>query len=105
MILYVYISSQRKHGDARGGPFLAVHLRRADFVQVRKKDVPSLKHAAEQLKELAQKHNLKKIFVATDAPKEGKNYVISFEMLTLQQLCDRKTYNNQKLKFFCICYF
>ncbi|GFN98351.1 GDP-fucose protein o-fucosyltransferase 2 [Plakobranchus ocellatus] len=56
------------HGDALGGPYLAVHLRRADFVRVREKDVPSIKHAAKQLKELARKHNLKKIFVATDAP-------------------------------------
>ncbi|GFR71850.1 GDP-fucose protein O-fucosyltransferase 2 [Elysia marginata] len=59
---------KRKHGDALGGPYLAVHLRRADFVRVREKDVPSLKFAAKQLKDLAEKHSLNKIFVATDAP-------------------------------------
>ncbi|RUS69404.1 hypothetical protein EGW08_022835, partial [Elysia chlorotica] len=64
---------KRNHGDARGGPYLAVHLRRADFVQVRKADIPSLKHAAKQLRDLAQEHNLQRIYVATDAPKEEYN--------------------------------
>lgn len=80
---------KRQHGDALGGPYLAVHLRRADFVRVREKDVPSLKYAAKQLKELARKHDLKKIFVATDAPKEEykllKGYIgEDFEVLKFE---------------------
>ncbi|PVD37980.1 hypothetical protein C0Q70_00582 [Pomacea canaliculata] len=75
---------KRKHGEAKGGPYLAVHLRRADFVQVRGQDVPSLKHAAKQLKSLLKKHKLTKVFVATDAPEqeymELKVYLEDFEV-------------------------
>ncbi|XP_055876927.1 GDP-fucose protein O-fucosyltransferase 2-like [Biomphalaria glabrata] len=61
---------KRKPGDAIGGPYLAVHLRRADFAKVREKDVPSIKHAAKQLKKMCKKMELQKIFVATDATSE-----------------------------------
>ncbi|KAK8760247.1 hypothetical protein V5799_028485 [Amblyomma americanum] len=52
---------------ALGGPYLAVHLRRQDYVNSRPKDVPDLKWAAEQIHTLLQKRGLKKVFVATDA--------------------------------------
>ena len=51
---------------------MAVHLRRNDFVQARGKEVPSLKKAAEQIKQLLKKHNLTSTFIATDAPYEGE---------------------------------
>ncbi|ESO95617.1 hypothetical protein LOTGIDRAFT_180660 [Lottia gigantea] len=60
---------KRKHGEAKGGPYLAVHLRRKDFLRTNH-NVPSLKHAAKQIKHLMDKHDLSKLFVATDAPKE-----------------------------------
>lgn len=70
---------KRNHGDARGGPYIAVHLRRADFARVREKDVPSLKYAAKQIKKFSKKLELKNIFIATDAPleeyKELKKYL------------------------------
>ncbi|CAL1548035.1 unnamed protein product [Lymnaea stagnalis] len=68
-----WINMKRNHGDARGGAYLAVHLRRADFAKVREKDVPSLKYAAKQIKKLSKQQELKHIFVATDAPLEEYN--------------------------------
>ncbi|XP_075748524.1 O-fucosyltransferase 2 isoform X3 [Rhipicephalus microplus] len=57
-------------GHTLGGPYLAVHLRRQDYVKSRPKDVPDLKWAAEQIKVLLEKQGLKKVFVATDAGDE-----------------------------------
>lgn len=66
------VFTQRKHGDAKGGPYMAAHLRRADFLHARPNDVPSLEHTANQLKAVLDKQKLKTIFIATDAPKEGR---------------------------------
>ncbi|XP_077864434.1 GDP-fucose protein O-fucosyltransferase 2-like isoform X2 [Saccoglossus kowalevskii] len=76
-------------GSAIGGPYMAVHLRRKDFVHSHKKDVPSLKEAAKQIKKVLKKEKLDKLFVATDAPKveldelkklmKGKATVYNFE--------------------------
>ncbi|XP_078536684.1 GDP-fucose protein O-fucosyltransferase 2 [Lissotriton helveticus] len=56
-----------KLGSAIGGPYLGVHLRRKDFIWGHRTDVPSLQGAAKTIKALLEKHNLKKVFVATDA--------------------------------------
>lgn len=66
------VFTQRKHGDAKGGPYVAAHLRRADFLHARPNDVPSLEHTANQLKAVLDRQKLKTIFIATDAPKEGR---------------------------------
>ena len=57
----------QRSGD-RGGPFACVHLRRKDFVRSRGDHIPSLKGAADQLQRKMNAHNLKVLFVATDAP-------------------------------------
>lgn len=57
-----------KRGAAVGGPYIAVHLRRKDFVRARGDEVPSLKKAAQQIKKLLQNENLTSVFIATDAP-------------------------------------
>ena len=62
---------QRKHGDAVGGPYVGVHLRRMDYLYAREGQLPSLKGAAKQVKKILKKYDLKKVFVATDAPAEG----------------------------------
>ncbi|KAK7089096.1 GDP-fucose protein O-fucosyltransferase 2-like [Littorina saxatilis] len=61
---------KRKHGEAKGGPYVAAHLRRADFLYARPKDVPSLENTAKQLKAVLKKQKLKTLFIATDAPKD-----------------------------------
>lgn len=67
-----FLFPQRKHGEAKGGPYVAAHLRRADFLYARPKDVPSLENTAKQLKAVLKKQKLKTLFIATDAPKDGK---------------------------------
>lgn len=69
----LYISQcQKKPGDAKGGPYIGVHLRRKDYVRAHAKQVPSLKYAAEQIEKILQTYKLKKVFIATDAPTDGK---------------------------------
>ena len=67
----LYNYKQRKHGDAKGGPYLAVHLRRRDFLYAHKEDVPSLKETAAQIEKALKENKLKTVFIATDAPTEG----------------------------------
>lgn len=55
-----------RRGTAVGGPFLAVHLRRQDYLSSRPKDVPDLRWAAEQIQALLDRLKLTKVFVATD---------------------------------------
>ncbi|XP_037775793.1 GDP-fucose protein O-fucosyltransferase 2-like [Penaeus monodon] len=59
-----------KHGTAVGGPYLSVHLRRRDFIYARGDEIPSLKKAAKQMKELLQAKELQDVYIATDAPLE-----------------------------------
>lgn len=66
-----YAFVKRKHGIGIGGPYVAVHLRRRDFLYSHKEEIPSLKGAAEQIEKALLRHNLTAVFVATDAPDEG----------------------------------
>lgn len=71
-----------------GGPYLAVHLRRKDFLWGRSREVPDLKFAAEQLTEILEQLELKTVFVATDAPKpefaELKTHLYKFKVLRFE---------------------
>lgn len=58
---------KRHHGQALGGPYLSVHLRRRDYVRARPKQVPSLTHAARQICHHLSRLNLSVVFVSTDA--------------------------------------
>lgn len=71
MCVCVCVFVKRKHGIAIGGPYVAVHLRRRDFLYSHKEEVPSLKGAALQIERALLQHNLTRAFVATDAPDEG----------------------------------
>ena len=64
--------NKKKEGSALGGPYLAVHLRRADFLYARKDFVPSLDGAVKQIKTIMEKEKLDKVFLATDALEHGK---------------------------------
>ncbi|NXT79125.1 OFUT2 fucosyltransferase, partial [Zapornia atra] len=59
-----------KMGTALGGPYLGVHLRRRDFVWGHREDVPSLQGAVQKIRSLLETHQLRKVFVATDAVEE-----------------------------------
>ncbi|KAL8561615.1 hypothetical protein ACOMHN_001347 [Nucella lapillus] len=61
---------RRKHGEAEGGPYVAAHLRRADFLYARPDDVPSIQSTANQLKAVMDQQEVTSLFIASDAPKE-----------------------------------
>lgn len=54
-----------------GGDYICGHLRRQDFLYGRPSDVPSLRHAAKQLKRIAQATNITHVFIASDGTGEG----------------------------------
>jgi len=62
---------KKKHGDAVGGPYIAVHLRRRDFLYSHQEDIPSLQGAVRQIIQALTNHSLSTVFIATDAPKSG----------------------------------
>lgn len=68
--LEVWTNMKRNHGDAKGGPYIALHFRRKDYLYAHGKEVPSLENAAKQVLKYLKKYNLKKLFLATDAPNE-----------------------------------
>ncbi|XP_075217379.1 O-fucosyltransferase 2 [Lycorma delicatula] len=69
---------------AVGGPYLAVHLRRRDFLWGRPRDTPSIKGAVKQIKNKLVELDLDTVFVATDAPEEEyvelKSYLVGFKV-------------------------
>lgn len=67
-----WTKNQKKEGSAKGGPYLAVHLRRADFLYAHADKVPSLDNTIKQIKEILEKQNLNMVFLATDADQEGE---------------------------------
>ncbi|XP_012289250.1 GDP-fucose protein O-fucosyltransferase 2 isoform X2 [Orussus abietinus] len=60
-------TKEKGERNALGGPYLAVHLRRRDFLIGRSKFIPTIPHAAVQLKEIMVRLGLNVTFVATDA--------------------------------------
>ena len=67
-----WTKNHKEEGSATGGPYLAVHLRRTDFLYAHPDGVPSLDNAIKQIKEILDKQKLDKVFLATDADKEGE---------------------------------
>ncbi|KAK7939644.1 hypothetical protein WMY93_002970 [Mugilogobius chulae] len=65
-----WMRMKTKLGTAFGGPYLAVHLRRKDFIWGHREDVPSLKGAVKRIYSLMKKLKLDKVFIATDADEE-----------------------------------
>ena len=73
-----------KSGSARGGPYLAVHLRRRDFVSSRAATVPSLETAARAISAALKRLGLDTVYLATDAPaKEVRRLQELLEPFTL----------------------
>lgn len=76
--LDVWTQMKRKHGDAKGGPYVAIHLRRKDYLYSHSKEVPSLENAAKVTKSYLKKYKLKKVYIATDA---SGNDVVAFQKM------------------------
>ncbi|CAF0818830.1 unnamed protein product [Rotaria sordida] len=64
---------KRHHGQAIGGPYLGIHLRRLDYVKARPGHVPSLEHAARQICYHLNRLNLSLVFIATDTDENEIN--------------------------------
>ncbi|XP_078490161.1 fut13 protein [Ciona intestinalis] len=56
--------------DAIGGPYIAAHVRRKDFLYARKEYVPSIKQVAKVLSEKMKEYKVDKVFIASDGTKE-----------------------------------
>ena len=50
---------------------MAVHLRRLDYKYAHKENVPSIPHAAKQIKKALKKNKLDVVYISTDAPDDG----------------------------------
>lgn len=58
--------------------YICAHLRRRDFLYGHPNDVPSIKEAAKQIiQKLSLLNQIETVYIATDAPKIGKYFVIS----------------------------
>lgn len=61
---------EKKSPPRLGGAFLAVHLRRRDFLRARPTEVPSIAGAARQIRGLCGARGLGRVFVASDGSDE-----------------------------------
>ncbi|XP_033732365.1 GDP-fucose protein O-fucosyltransferase 2-like isoform X1 [Pecten maximus] len=74
-VLDDWTKMKKKHGDAKGGPYLAIHLRRKDYLYAHGGEIPSIQLVPKKVKSILKKHKLKKVFIATDAPNEEYEYL------------------------------
>jgi len=58
--------TKKLHSSAIGGPYLAVHLRRGDFLYSRESNIISLHKVAEQIRVELLRSNLTTVYLATD---------------------------------------
>lgn len=62
----------QEHRTARGGNYLCVHLRRADFLHGREETTPTLRSAATQILQKLKALQLRAVFVSSDCT--GQEY-------------------------------
>uniref|UniRef100_A0A336MYC3 GDP-fucose protein O-fucosyltransferase 2 n=1 Tax=Culicoides sonorensis TaxID=179676 RepID=A0A336MYC3_CULSO len=76
---------EKPYRGAKGGDYLAIHLRRADFLYGREKTVPSLQSAAAQIKTKLKELNLGVVFIASDCTgnefNDLKNYLKPYRVI------------------------
>ena len=61
----------RKPPNGRGGRYIAVHLRRKDYIRAHPDNVPSLQGAASQINKLKHEEGIDVVFLSSDAPFTG----------------------------------
>ncbi|XP_030764896.1 uncharacterized protein LOC115889108 isoform X3 [Sitophilus oryzae] len=59
--------------NAIGGPYLAVHLRRRDFVRARVNEIPDFNSVYSQISKKLDELKLHSVFIATDSPEKEFN--------------------------------
>lgn len=68
-------------GDALGGPYIGVHMRRGDFAHyAHKETVPSIEEIGTEVQKLLDKWKIKKVYLSTDGTDEG---TVSFRLNVL----------------------
>ena len=60
-------------------PYLAVHMRRGDFLFSKRDAVPTIDHMASQIKDLMAEYGVKHVFIATDVRNEDAEYRLLFQ--------------------------
>ncbi|XP_074601052.1 O-fucosyltransferase 2 [Brevipalpus obovatus] len=83
----------KQPGQASGGPFLAVHLRRQDFVTHRSEHVPSIDCACKQMASMAESRGLERIFISSDADNDEWKQI--YDYFKRQKVHDLKVYRFQ----------
>jgi len=80
----VQLAREYQHDSLASKPYLAVHLRRGDFLQVHHEVVPSLQEVSKILQREADKAGLKTIFVATDGT-QGRGHGAAADIESLRK--------------------
>ena len=85
-------NGKAKPSGAIGGPYLAVHWRRKDFVRSHGKEIPSIKGTAQQITALLDKLNLDTVFIGTDGKPHEVDELRAFlpTRITLKQYAPPK---------------
>lgn len=73
-LILINITNKMTRSEKRGGPYVGVHLRRGDFSVSRGSRVVTLKNAAVQIVQTCMKLNLNRVYLATDAKKDGRAF-------------------------------
>lgn len=61
-----HIPAPSHNASNQGGDYVCAHLRRADFIYGREKTTPSLRSAADQIKEALRQLRLRDVFISSD---------------------------------------
>ena len=63
-------TKEKPYRKAVGGDYLCSHLRRADFLYGRERTTPSLRSAAQQIKDKLRELGLSKVFISSDCTRD-----------------------------------
>lgn len=80
-----WTKNERQDNSAVGGPYIAAHVRRKDFMRAREGHIATLKKVAQDLIKISKEYDTKTIFIASDGTenemKELKKYLSSLNMV------------------------
>lgn len=64
---------EKPYRKAIGGNYICAHLRRADFLYGRERTIPTLRSAANQIKQKLREHSVDNVFISSDCSKKGEH--------------------------------
>uniref|UniRef100_A0A8R1E4R8 GDP-fucose protein O-fucosyltransferase 2 n=1 Tax=Caenorhabditis japonica TaxID=281687 RepID=A0A8R1E4R8_CAEJA len=91
--------NEKARRSAVGGDYVGIHWRRRDFLYARKAELSSVKGTAKILETVCEKLELKRIYLATDAPEEEIEELKSFlkDGLEVFRFTDTQTFNDGQI--------